>query len=119
MDTYNMEYQQPQHQGAVIIVERFDSRDRQLIELDKCIRRLKKNCEKDNTLKELKERQYYKKPSELRREKMKNAKRLMEKNRKKAEFYNNNTSYFNKRKDKENGSRPGSYTSNRTIPIAT
>ena len=49
-----------------IEVFKFDSRDRQMIELDKCIRRLKKKCEKDNTLKILKERQYFSKPSVLR-----------------------------------------------------
>jgi len=101
------------YQGSRIDVQRFDSRDRQLLELDKCLRRLKKKCEKDNTIKELKDRQYYKKPSEIKREKIKNAKRLMEKNRKKAELYNN-TSYFSKRKEKESGSRFGTNSTTRT-----
>ena len=93
-----------------IEVFKFDSRDRQMIELDKCIRRLKKKCEKDNTLKILKERQYYKKPSELRREKMKAAIRLAEKNRKKTELYENSSYYYKGRKERENGPRFGSNT---------
>ena len=102
------------YQGSRIDVQRFDSRDRQMIELDKCLRRLKKKCEKDNIIKELKERQYYKKPSEVKREKVKNAKRLMEKNRKKAELYTNGNNYYPKRKEKENGSRFGTNSTTRT-----
>jgi len=96
--------------SSKIDVLRFDSKDRQMIEIDKCLRRLKKKCEKDNILKELKERQYYRKPSEIKREKIKNAKRLMEKNRKKAELYTGNSNYYKGRKERENGSRLGSDT---------
>ena len=92
-------------QGLKIDVARFDGRDRQMIEIDKCLRRLKKKCEKENVIKELKERQYYRKPSEIKREKAKAAKRLMEKNRKKAEFYSNNNNNYYKRKESDNGPR--------------
>ena len=105
----------PPSQGTRIEIQKFDSRDRQMIELEKCLRRLKKKCEKDNIIKELKERQYYKKPSEVKREKVKNAKRLMEKNRKKAELYTNGSNYYpTKRKEKENGSRFGTNSTTRT-----
>jgi len=113
----------PPSQGNRIEVARFDNnRDRQMIELDKCLRRLKKKCEKDNIIKELRERQYYKKPSEVKREKIKNAKRLMEKNRKKAEFFYNNTytnNNYKGKKERENGSRFGSSVPRSTSPGAT
>lgn len=119
--TYQQQYKP---ESSKIEVLRFDNKDRQMIELDKCIRRLKKKCEKDNILKELKERQYYKKPSEVRREKAKNARRLMEKNRKKAELYNNGNgnSYYKGRKENTNGSRFGSDSSRTPVtrmPSAT
>ena len=99
----------PPSQGTRIEIQKFDSRDRQMIELEKCLRRLKKKCEKDNIVKELKERQYYKKPSEVKREKVKNARRLMEKNRKKEEFYyaniDNNNNFYKRKKEIDNGSR--------------
>ena len=99
----------PISQGTRIEIQKFDNRDRQMIELEKCLRRLKKKCEKDNIVKELKERQYYKKPSEVKREKIKNARRLMEKNRKKEESYyaniDNNSNFYKRKKEIDNGSR--------------
>ena len=108
----------PPFQGLKIDVQKFDSRDRQLIELDKCLRRLKKKCEKENIIKELKERQYYRKPSEVKREKAKNARRLTEKNKQKTELYNTNN-YYKGKKERENGPRLGFDVNRSTIKTVT
>jgi len=69
--------------GLYVEVRRMDSRDSQLFEVDRCIRKLKKRCEKDGLFGILRERQYYQKPSEIRRKKIKEARRLMKRNKRK------------------------------------
>ena len=47
--------------------------------IESALRRFKKACERDGIIQELKKREYYKKPSELRNEKKKEKKRRLAK----------------------------------------
>jgi len=96
--------------GTVIEIPQYGDRERQMIEVEKAIRRLKKKLEKENLIKILRERQYYRKPSEIKREKKKIAQRLYEKRKKKQEFRESmyeNTKYVPRRRENENGAGNG------------
>jgi len=71
--------------GLCIEVRRMDNRESQMFEIDRCLRKLKKNCEKDGIFNILRDRQYYRKPSVIRREKAKVARRLAERRKKKQD----------------------------------
>ena len=71
--------------GLRIEVRRMDSKESQMFEIDRCLRKLKKRCEKEGIFTTLRDRQHYRKPSEIRREKAKVARRLAERRRKKQE----------------------------------
>jgi ribosomal protein S21 len=72
---------------AEIIVKQYHNPELQLQEIDRCLKRLKKDLEREQTLTILKERQYYRKPSEIKREKEKMVKSLMERKRQKREAW--------------------------------
>ena len=96
------------YQGLFIEIPQYNDRDRQMIELEKALKRLKKKIEKDNLIKLLRERQYYRKPSEIKREKKKIAQRLWEKRRKKEEFRESmysNTKYAPKKREGDRNGR--------------
>ncbi|MFH0925300.1 MAG: 30S ribosomal protein S21 [bacterium] len=48
--------------------------------IEKALKRFRLQCKKEGIIKMFKERQYYKKPSQKRREKIKNEKRAISKN---------------------------------------
>jgi ribosomal protein S21 len=70
-----------------IIVKQFNNPELQTFELDKCLKRLKKELDKDKTLTDYKERQFYKKPSEKRREKQKIITSLMKRRQRKKDAW--------------------------------
>ena len=70
-----------------IFVKQFHNSDLQTQELDKCLKRLKKELDKEKILTEVKERQFYKKPSEKRREKEKMIASLMKKRQRKKDLW--------------------------------
>jgi len=75
----------PKETGLRIEVRRMDSKESQMFEIDRCLRKLKKRCEKEGIFTILRDRQHYRKPSEIRREKAKVARRLAERRKKKQD----------------------------------
>ena len=70
-----------------IVVKQFNNPELQSFELDKCLKRLKKELDKEGTLTYVKDRQFYKKPSEIRREKEKMVISLMKRRQRKKDLW--------------------------------
>jgi small subunit ribosomal protein S21 len=75
----------PRETGLRVEVRRMDNKESQMFEIDRCLRKLKKRCEKEGIISTLRDRQHYRKPSEIRREKAKVARRLAERRKKKQD----------------------------------
>jgi ribosomal protein S21 len=91
-----------------IIVKQFNNSDLQTQEIERCLKKLKKELERDGTFQELKDRQFHKKPSEIRREKDKLTRSLIERKKRKQEAWEERYGdiKFIKRKEENGNPRP-------------